>query len=90
MPFLFEEHREIGSFWSWTILILLCLAMLAWGLFNYAAIPDRPRAWDAGVLPDVPGKSIYSTVESGATRAAVPKQMVPLPAWTPTNGASRP
>ena len=59
----YEEHRELGRFWSGTIIILFCLAILIWGLFNYRSIPDTPRRWDVGVLRDVPGGSIYSTVE---------------------------
>ena len=78
MSFQYEEHREISSFWGWLILILLCLAIVAWGILNYLLIPDTPRKWDMGVLRDVPGQSIYSTAEPPPA-GAVPKQIAPLP-----------
>jgi hypothetical protein len=82
VSFPHEEHREIGPFWSWAILVLVCLAIVAWGLVNYALIPDRARQWDAGVLPDVPSQSIYSTARPDARAPAAP-QMAPLPEARP-------
>ena len=78
-----EEHREIGTFWSWTLLILFCLAILVWGFFNYVMIPDAPRHWDMGALRDVPGQSIYSTAEPAPAATAVQKQIAPLPEAKP-------
>ena len=83
-----EEHGAISSFWSWAILIALCLAIIGWGLLNYLLIPDPPRAWDMGVLRDVPGQSIYSTAEPPPA-GAVPKQITPLPEAAPVSAADR-
>lgn len=78
MPVQYEEHREIGSGWSWTILILLCIVLVAWGVFNYLKIADAPRQWDLGALRDVPAQSIYSSSQP-VPGAAVPRQIAPLP-----------
>jgi len=77
-----EEHHELPPFWSWTILVLLSVVIVLWGLLNYRWIPDTPRRWDLGVLPDVPGQSPYSTAEP-AGNAPVPRQVAPLPEGVP-------
>ena len=74
MPFPHEEHREIGSFWSWMIVILFCVVIVVWGVLNYL--------WDMGVLRDVPGQSIYSTAVA-PVGPATPKQVAPLPDGRP-------
>lgn len=85
MPYPCEEHREVGRVWSWTLIVLFCLAILVWGLFNYRSIPDTPRRWDVGVLRDVPGESIYSTVAPRTGSEPAP-QLAPLPEGTPLKG----
>ena len=85
MPFLHEEEKEISSFWSWMIVVLFCVVIVAWGIFNCLMIPDPPRRWDMGVLHDVPGQSIYSTAGHVVGEPA-PAQVAPLPEVIPMEG----
>ena len=84
-----EEERESGPFWSWMIIILFCVVIVAWGILNYLMIPDSPRHWDLGVLRDLPGQSIYSTASRPAV-APAPEQIVPLPEGVPLEGKKTP
>lgn len=63
---------------GWGVLLLICLAMLAWGLAIFRFVPDVPRRWDFGAHPDVPGESIYST-QTTPRSASAPAQLTPLP-----------
>ena len=38
----YEEKREIGSIWSWALMLLLCAFILAWGFMIYALVKDAP------------------------------------------------
>ena len=90
MPHLHEEEEsESSSLWSWMIILLFCVAILAWGIFNYLMIPDLPRRWDMGVLRDVPGQSIYSTADRAAV-ASAPEQVAPLPEGVPVEERRKP
>ncbi len=62
----------------WAIIIAVCAGIIGWGLLNYALIPDRPRTWDFGALPDVPAESVYSTSQPAPAPTA-PRQFPPLP-----------
>ena len=46
---------------TWLAVTGLTLLVASWGLAIYLLVPDNPPAWEYGVLPDVPGSSIYST-----------------------------
>jgi hypothetical protein len=72
----YEENRRISAGWGWAIIIVLCAAVLGWGYFRFRAVPDAPRHWDFGELPDAPGQSIYSTSQPTQTS---PARQVPLP-----------
>lgn len=74
----YEEFKTTNSFWSWIILVMLCLAILGWGLANYFLISTPKRDWDYGALPDTPAQSIYSTVKPSES-VNPPRQIVPLP-----------
>jgi hypothetical protein len=88
MPFRYEENSQISSFRSWLIVILFCVVIIAWGIFNYLLIPDAPRRWDMNAVRDVPGESIYSTASPAA--GAPPAQIAPLPEGAPLqSGAQR-
>ncbi|MCY2928972.1 MAG: hypothetical protein NTV86_05660 [Planctomycetota bacterium] len=63
---------------GWVVLLLVCLALLAWGLVIFRFVPDVPRRWDFGAHPDVPGESIYSTQTTPRT-ASAPAQLPALP-----------
>lgn len=70
------------------ILVLSCALIVAWGVLNWLLIPDRPREWSFGALPDVPSESIYSSAQPGASADAnPPPQMPPLPEARPRNVA---
>jgi hypothetical protein len=81
----FEEFRQIGHAASWGIIVFLSLAILTLGFIIYAAIPDAPRQWDFGILPDTPAESIYSTTQA-AVNVTPPPQIPPLPEATPVPG----
>ncbi|MCY2924993.1 MAG: hypothetical protein NT031_06055 [Planctomycetota bacterium] len=80
------EHEEYeveftprGPAAGWVVLLLICVAMLAWGLAIFHFVPDVPRRWDFGTRPDVPGESIYSTQTTPPATPAAPAQLTPLP-----------
>jgi len=77
MSYQYDEGPEPSLMATWTILILLGLVLVGWGLFHYAIVPDAPRHWDHGALPDAPGESIYSTERVG-TQSGAPL-IAPLP-----------
>jgi hypothetical protein len=84
MPSEFEEENgELSSFWSWIIMVAVCIVIVGWGIFNYLSIPDQARKWDIGALRDVPGQSIYSTAAPKVNESSVPIQVQPLPEGTP-------
>ncbi len=57
----YEEFVRISGLWSWIILIAFCALILGWGMYVEMMIPDKPRQWDFGQLPDTPSESAYST-----------------------------
>ncbi len=57
----YEEFVRISGFWSWVILIAFCALILGWGMYVEMMIPEKPRQWDFGQLPDTPSISDYST-----------------------------
>ena len=89
MSFPHEEEHELGPFWSWVAVILLCVAIVVWGTLNWMLIRDAPRQWDTGALRDVPGQSVYSTASPGRA-AAVPGQIAPLPEGKPVKKDGQP
>ncbi len=40
----YEEYHELSAPWGWLLLVLLCLALIGWGLLNYAAVRGGERA----------------------------------------------
>ncbi len=81
-----DEKRLLSQRWAWALLVLGCAVILAWGYANYRAIPDRPRQWNFGQVPDAPGESIYSTSQPSAGGA---RQLAPLPKLPPTTREAR-
>ena len=63
---------------GWLIVILICAGIIVWGAANFLLVRDRPRAWDFGALPDVPGQSIYS-VETRPPASDSARQLPRLP-----------
>ena len=78
----YEEHHVVSGPWGWAIIVAQCLALIGWGLANYALVKDAPRQWDYGALPQTPASSVYTTTQPPA---AVPpqRQMAPLPGAKP-------
>ena len=83
----YEVHgRPIGQRWAWLLVVALCLAIVAWGLINLALIPDAPRQWDLGLLPQVPGESIYSSSQPAGEQP--PRQIENAPFTRPAEPAT--
>ena len=58
---LYDEHQELPSPWEWVIIILFSASIMGFGWLVYLVVPDGPRQWNFGQLPDTPAESIYST-----------------------------
>jgi hypothetical protein len=89
-----ERTREPGpgggtvrSGYGWWVVLLICAALLGWGLIQYATIRDEPRRWDFDVQADAPGESAYSTSRP-ALGGTAPPQIEPLPEAGRTAGAA--
>uniref|UniRef100_I2Q385 Uncharacterized protein n=1 Tax=Desulfovibrio sp. U5L TaxID=596152 RepID=I2Q385_9BACT len=84
-PEIYEEIALGGPYFGWVVVLGLSAFMIVMGMFLHAMIPDTPRQWDFGVLPDTPGESVYSTLEPEVRELAplendvVPRQLAPLP-----------
>lgn len=80
-PLRYDEEKELSTFWSWVIIILYSGAIMVFGLVVYYVVPDGPRRWNFGILPDPPGASIYH--DRQPLREKVEKQIAPLPETKP-------
>ena len=76
-----EEH-ELSAPWGWLIIMAFSAAILGYGWLVYSIIPDAPRRWDFGQLPDTPAESIYSTEEPNASKRPQ-RQLLRLPEAEP-------
>lgn len=74
----YAEDHELSTGWGWLIIIAFSAAIMGYGWLVYSIIPDGPRSWDFGQLPDTPAESIYSTEEPGASPRPQ-RQMLRLP-----------
>jgi len=63
----YSEEHELSALWSWLLIIAFSAAIMGYGWLVYSIIPDAPRQWDFGQLPDTPAESIYSTEEPSPT-----------------------
>ena len=80
----YDEEHEISSIWSWVIVIVFSASIMGFGWLVYTLVPDAPRYWDFGQLPDTPAESIYSTdVPKGAAKPQ--RQIMKLPEALPEN-----
>jgi hypothetical protein len=70
----YEQFKPVRQLWTWLAILLLAVMTLGWAMMTHMAVPDEPRHWDFGVLPDTPGASAYSTSVPPA-RAPVPPQI---------------
>ena len=81
---LYDEHQELPSPWEWVILIVFSASIMGFGWLVYSLVPDGPRYWDFGQLPDTPAESIYSTEQPDLMRKP-PQQILRLPEALPHN-----
>ena len=80
----YDEEREISTLASWVIVILFSASIMAFGWIVYLVIPDAPRHWDFGQVPDAPAESMYSTDEPKPSTHP-PRQVPRLPEAYPNN-----
>lgn len=73
---LYDEQQELPSPWEWVIIIAFSASLMGFGWLVYLLVPDAPRRWDFGQLPDAPAESIYSTEQPDIS--GKPRQQV----WT--------
>ena len=59
----YDEEHELPPLWGWVIIILFSASIMGFGWLVYLLVPDAPRQWDFGQLPDTPAESAYSTEE---------------------------
>jgi hypothetical protein len=79
----FEEYRVVkGTFRGWLLLIVFSLLVMGWGMFIHMMVPESPRTWDFGVIPDTPGISAYSTI-APLSHEPIPRQFEQLPEAIP-------
>lgn len=67
-----KESPRFRSWWvgTWLAPIYVSGAIFFWCLVIYLLIGDRPRDWDYGTVPYVPGESVFSI-------APIPKGVAP-------------
>jgi hypothetical protein len=63
------QEKKGSTIKTWIIVLSIALFFFLWGIFIFSTVgPGRPPAWDYGVVPDVPGQSVYS-VQTAEDRA---------------------
>ena len=72
---LYEEQQELPSPWEWVIIIAFSASIAGFGWLVYLLVPEGPRHWDFGQLPDAPAESIYSTDQPDSSKK--PKRQLP-------------
>ena len=80
----YVEERELPSPWEWVIIVVFSAFIMGFGWLVYCLVPDAPRRWDFGQLPDTPAEGIYSTDEPDPARRS-PRQVPRLPEAQPQN-----
>jgi hypothetical protein len=79
----FEEYRVVkGPVMGWVLLFIFSALVWGWGMFIHMMVPESPREWDFGAIPDTPGISIYST-KAPVLEKHPPLQFEPLPERVP-------
>jgi hypothetical protein len=73
----YEQYKRVQPLWTWLAILLLAVLTLGWAMMTHMAVPDEPRHWDFGVLPDTPGASAYSTSAPPAFAPAPPQVEFP-------------
>ncbi len=78
----YDEEQELPSPWEWVIIIVFSASIMGYGWLVYTLVPDAPRQWDFGQLPDTPAEYIYSTDEPDPSKQP-PRQITRLPEAQP-------
>jgi hypothetical protein len=86
-PKWYVEDHELSAPWGWLIIIVFSAAIMGYGWLVYSIIPDGPRHWDFGQLPDTPAESIYST-EAPKAALRPQRQFLRFPEAQPDQPAS--
>ena len=76
-----------GSAAGWLFIVAFSASIAGYGWLVYRIIPDAPRRWDFGQLPDTPAESIYSTEEPKGS-SHPPRQLLRLPEARPDSSNS--
>jgi len=80
----YDEDQKLPSPWEWVIIVAFSASIMGFGWLVYLAIPDAPRQWDFGQLPDTPAEYIYSTDQPDLSKK--PARQIPrLPEAHPQN-----
>jgi hypothetical protein len=79
-----DEDRKIENapFHTLTLVFTLAGFFLLWGFLLFYTIGDKgPPPWDFGVVPDIPGESVYSThpAMSGKISEPEPQHVSQMP-----------
>ncbi len=76
----YEQYLHARRFWGWALAIGLTLGVVTWCMVFHMFMPEAPRHWDFGDVPDVPGESVYSTSRpSDEQNRNAPRQVEMLP-----------
>ncbi|MFZ0389500.1 MAG: hypothetical protein WAN36_03500 [Calditrichia bacterium] len=78
----YEEYSVVSQTTGWIIIFAFTALILCWAVFVMVSVPDVPRQWDFGSLPDTPAKSVYSSAVP-ADSQQVPQQFPVLPEAEP-------
>ncbi|HEX8950180.1 MAG TPA: hypothetical protein VF790_14525 [Dissulfurispiraceae bacterium] len=69
------EYKIVPQFWGWVIITLYSAVIIGFGMLVHHIVPERPREWNYGQLPDTPAESVYSTVKP--PEGAKPERVIP-------------
>jgi hypothetical protein len=87
-PHLYEiPFRDLSLKVSWLMPIAFMVWVAAMSILHLL-IPERDREWDFGVVPDVPGSSVYSSFQLQDRQRGLLLQFPPLPEAVPVQPAA--
>ncbi|MCE5326209.1 MAG: hypothetical protein LLG01_07310 [Planctomycetaceae bacterium] len=76
----YEQYLHAKPVWGWVLAISLTLGVVTWCMIFHMFMPDVPRVWDFGAVPDVPAQSVYSSSRpSDEQNRHAPRQIEMLP-----------
>lgn len=86
---LYEEYKVPPQIWGWIMVIVFAIVISGFGMWAHHGIPDPPRYWHHGQLPDTPAESIYSSFQPSPVWTT--KRIInPLPEGKPLEPENRP